>query len=78
MLGSMDLFVDELYLAGQRVPSGLYREIGTEREIMRTPVDTGCPTVPLDASHFLFALFRKEPFITESQQDTERRFLPPD
>lgn len=26
-----DVFMDELYLAGERVPSGLYREIGTGR-----------------------------------------------
>lgn len=28
-----DYFTDELYLAGQAVPSGLYREIHTGREI---------------------------------------------
>ncbi|MCW3099101.1 MAG: hypothetical protein JWL77_4719 [Chthonomonadaceae bacterium] len=33
MLGLSDLFVDELYIAGQRVPAGLYREIGTGREV---------------------------------------------
>lgn len=33
MLGLSDLFVDELYLAGQRVPAGLYREVGTGREV---------------------------------------------
>ncbi len=33
MSGLSDLFIDELYLAGQRVPAGLYREIGTGREV---------------------------------------------
>ena len=33
MPGSIDLFVDELYLAGQHVPAGLYREIGSRREV---------------------------------------------
>ncbi|HLK60475.1 MAG TPA: hypothetical protein VKU00_28190 [Chthonomonadaceae bacterium] len=33
MLGAMNAFVDELYLAGQCVPAGIYREIGTGREI---------------------------------------------
>ena len=33
MLGSSNLFVDECYLAGERVPSGLYREIGTGRQV---------------------------------------------
>jgi len=33
MLGMNNLFVDDYYLAGQRVPSGLYREIGTGREV---------------------------------------------
>lgn len=26
-------FVDELYLAGERVPRGVYRQVGGEREI---------------------------------------------
>ena len=33
MLGASNLFVDEYYLAGERVPSGLYRELGTGREV---------------------------------------------
>jgi len=28
-----DQFVDELFLAGERVPSGVYRQIGSGREI---------------------------------------------
>jgi hypothetical protein len=28
-----DQFVEELYLAGERVPSGLYKQIGTSREV---------------------------------------------
>lgn len=28
-----DQFVDELYLAGERVPSGVYKQIGTSREV---------------------------------------------
>jgi hypothetical protein len=28
-----DQFVDELYLAGERVPSGVYRQLGSSREI---------------------------------------------
>jgi hypothetical protein len=34
MYGLSNLFVDEFYLAGQRVPSGLYREIGAGREVL--------------------------------------------
>ena len=34
MMSLNDLFLDELYLAGQRAPSGLYREVGTGREIL--------------------------------------------
>lgn len=33
MLGSSNLFADEYYLAGERVPSGLYREMGTGRQV---------------------------------------------
>ena len=29
-----DQFVDELYLAGERVPSGVYRQVGNGREIL--------------------------------------------
>jgi hypothetical protein len=29
-----DQFVDELFLAGERVPSGVYRQIGSGREVM--------------------------------------------
>ena len=28
-----DQFAEELYLAGERVPSGLYKQIGTSREV---------------------------------------------
>ncbi|HSV75013.1 MAG TPA: hypothetical protein VLH79_14730 [Chthonomonadales bacterium] len=28
-----DQFVDELYLAGERVPSGVYRQVGTCRQV---------------------------------------------
>ena len=28
-----DQFVDELYLAGEKVPSGIYKQIGSSREI---------------------------------------------
>ncbi len=28
-----DQFVDELYLAGERVPSGVYKQIGGSREV---------------------------------------------
>lgn len=28
-----DQFVDELYLAGERVPSGVYRQLGSTREV---------------------------------------------
>jgi hypothetical protein len=33
MSGSSNLFVDEYYLAGERVPSGIYREMGTGRQV---------------------------------------------
>jgi hypothetical protein len=29
-----DQFVDELFLAGERVPSGIYRQIGSGREVL--------------------------------------------
>ena len=29
-----DQFVDELFLAGERVPSGVYRQMGSGREVM--------------------------------------------
>lgn len=29
-----DLLVDELYLAGEHVPSGLYRDVDTRREVL--------------------------------------------
>ena len=35
-----DVFMDELYLAGERVPSGLYREIGTGRLVQLDEEDT--------------------------------------
>jgi hypothetical protein len=34
MLHLNDAFTDELYIAGQRAPSGRYREVGTGREVI--------------------------------------------
>lgn len=33
MFGLSDLFVDELYTAGERVAASLYREVGSGREV---------------------------------------------
>ena len=41
-----DQFVDELYLAGERVPSGTYRQIGSSREIQMDKED--CLPASLD------------------------------
>jgi len=35
-----DLFVDELFLAGERVAPGLYRQIGSGREILLDQEDS--------------------------------------
>ncbi len=37
MFALSDLFPDEIYLTGQRASSGLYREVGSGREIWLEP-----------------------------------------
>lgn len=34
-----DQYVDEIYLAGERVPAGLYKQIGSKREVRLTHED---------------------------------------
>ncbi len=35
-----DQFADELFLAGERVPSGIYRQVGNGREVRLESEDT--------------------------------------